>query len=129
MKWDAGAWFGSQLGGSCWMAVGASVLLARDAGRAAVVLALFVAANAVGLGLWRARAKVRALVGYQVLILTLGLASLLATMTIHFAGLWDAVQVGGRVPPVAMYCLLGALIPGLLIRMSFVERRAQAESD
>jgi hypothetical protein len=76
--WNAGGWFGSQLGGTAWLLVAAAVLAPHAPAMAVVWLACFAVANAVGLGLWLRRAWVRPHTGIQLLLLTCGVAGFLA---------------------------------------------------
>ena len=54
-QWNAGSWFGPQLGGTLWLLLLGLVLFPKDALAAAVALACFAGANVVGLSLWRRR--------------------------------------------------------------------------
>lgn len=47
-QWNTGGWFGSQLGSTAWMLVGAVVLIPHAAEVAGVWLSCFAVANAIG---------------------------------------------------------------------------------
>src|SRR5215470_9138380 len=81
-RWTAGGWFGSQIGGTSWLLVGAAVLAPRAPVVAVIWLACYAAANAVGLGLWRRRTRVRPHTTFQVLLLACGISGLLAWLTL-----------------------------------------------
>lgn len=77
-QWNRGAWFGSQLGGTAWIFVGA-IALARQSFLVAMGwLACGVIANAVGFGLWSLRDRIRPYAAIQLLLLTIGLCALFA---------------------------------------------------
>jgi hypothetical protein len=83
LRWNAGGWFGSQLGGTCWLLVGAVVLAPRAPGVAAVWLAGFVVANAIGSWLWRRRDRLRPYPALQLLLLACGLSGLPAWLAVN----------------------------------------------
>ncbi len=66
LRWDFGAWFGSQLGSSLWMLLVALLLLARAPLAASLVLAVFALVNATGALLWTRRERLRAHAAMQV---------------------------------------------------------------
>jgi hypothetical protein len=76
--WNAGGWFGSQLGGTAWLLVGAAVLAQHAPAMTVVWIGCFAVANAVGFGLWHCRARLRPHTGIQLLLLTCGVAGFLA---------------------------------------------------
>jgi hypothetical protein len=77
-QWNRGGWFGSQLGGTAWMIVGAVMFARRAPWIAAVWLVCFVLANAIGTGLWRRRGCLRPYPAIQLLLLVGGVIGLLA---------------------------------------------------
>ena len=78
LQWNAGGWFGSQLGGTAWLLVGAAVLAWQAPAVAVVWLDAFVVTNAIGVWLWRCRARVRPYFAMQLLLLACGGSGLLA---------------------------------------------------
>ena len=60
LRWDLGAWFGSQIGSTLWMLLAGLILLARAPLAAGVVLTCFALVNAIGTALWHARERLRA---------------------------------------------------------------------
>jgi hypothetical protein len=82
-QWNAGGWFGSQLGGTAWMLVGTAILVPQAPGLAAWWAACFAAANAVGAGLWLRRDRVRPYPALQSLLAACGLAGLFAVSVLH----------------------------------------------
>ncbi|KAA3628962.1 MAG: hypothetical protein DWQ09_06240 [Proteobacteria bacterium] len=55
MHWNAGGWFGAQIGATVWMLVAAVLTAIRDPSTGVVVLLLFVVPNVIGLMLWLSR--------------------------------------------------------------------------
>src|SRR5262245_20825119 len=78
IHWNAGGWFGGQVGGTSWLLVGAAVLAPQAPAVAAIWLAGFAAANAVGLWLWRRRTRFRPHTAFQAMLLACGISGLLA---------------------------------------------------
>jgi hypothetical protein len=99
--WNAGGWFGAQLGSSLWMFILGLVLLRTDPVAASVDLACFVLLNAWGLHLWRSRDRVSAyagsqrfLIGATVLITLIALVSNARGISAPQApGAWDPMRV------------------------------------
>jgi hypothetical protein len=120
-RWNAGAWFGSQLGGTLWLLVGSAVLLAR-APLAAVVWAVsFALANALGLVLWAARGRVGMYAALQSLLLGLGVVSLASLAVADWCGQLPGLTSGSANPRVTAY---GAwlVLPGLMVIFWLRER-------
>jgi len=115
LQWNLGGWLGSQLGGSCWIGVAGLPTLPRDATTGLMVLALFVVANLVGLGLWRRRARLSAYAGVQLLLVFLGIAGFAAIFVLDRAELFEDIQVGSRVSAGASYAILAAVFLGLML--------------
>jgi ABC-type phosphate transport system permease subunit len=82
-RWNRGGWFGSQLGGTAWMLVGAVVLVPHAPEVAGVWLACFAVANAIGSGMWWHRDRLRPYPALQALLLVCGVAGLVALVALH----------------------------------------------
>jgi drug/metabolite transporter (DMT)-like permease len=78
LQWNAGGWFGGQLGGTLWLLLLGILLFPKDSVAAAVVLCCFAGANLVGLLLWRRRRTGAAYPATQIMIAACGVASLAA---------------------------------------------------
>ena len=132
LVWNAGGWFGAQLGGSCWIAICAGLLGGRDAAVAMAVLAIFGIANGGGTALWLARRRLSAYRAMQALMGLLGAAGLLAVLVIERSGLWGVVQgqggtvSGGTVSAGQMYLLIPAVTLALMVLFRSLQRRAVA---
>ena len=85
-RWNAGGWFGAQIGATAWIAL-LGILLLFDAPLLGVlVLALAIAPNVVGTILWRMRKRIRTYPAVQALIVAAGLAGLMAIVSVDIAG-------------------------------------------
>lgn len=127
LVWNAGGWFGAQLGGSCWIAICAGLLGGQDAAVAMAVLAIFGIANGGGAALWLARRHVSAYRAMQALMGLLGAAGVLAVLVIERSGLWGVVQgQGGTVSTGQMYLLIPAVTLALMALFRSLQRRAVA---
>jgi hypothetical protein len=132
-QWNAGGWFGSQLGGTAWMLVGAAVLVPQAPWVAAWWAGCCALANAVGAWLWLRRDRVRPYPAIQALLATCGAAGLLAVAALHAFGPAD-VRLGvawhdGRFilesPPGgtlrSAYAILLLGVPALMAYFAFME--------
>jgi hypothetical protein len=82
VQWNEGGWFGSQIGGTSWLLVGAAMLAPVAPAIAVVWLACYAFANAVGIWLWRRRTRVRPHTAIQLLLLVCGISGLLAWLAL-----------------------------------------------
>lgn len=90
---ERGAWIGTQLGCTGWLAVAAS-LAAREKSMAAMtVFALFAVANGVGFLLWRLRHRLGLWNALMLLVFVCGWTSGAAVYALDEAGLWEAIQI------------------------------------
>lgn len=90
---ERGAWIGTQLGCTGWLAIAAS-LAAREGSMAALaVFALFAVANGVGFLLWILRHRLRLWNALMLLVLVCGVTSGAAVYALDEAGLWEAIQM------------------------------------
>jgi hypothetical protein len=131
-RWDAGGWFGGQLGGTAWMLVGAAVLAPRAADVAAVWLACFAVPNAIGCRLWRRRGRLRPYPATQALLLACVMSGLLALAALHVMrpGLRIAQPPGVRLADEPRL-VLGLLLMwgGLALTFHLLERSARERAE
>ncbi len=125
-SWSAGAWFGSQLGGTLWLAISAGVLMARSPTLAALLLALFFAVNGVGLLLWRRRSRLSMFRALQTLLAALWGVGMAAIFAIDRAGLWESLAIGGtnNTSVSSAYVMLTGLAVALIGMFQFQHRRS-----
>lgn len=82
-QWNAGAWFGGQLGGTAWMLAGAAALAPRAPTVAVAWAAGFVVANAVGAALWSRRDRLMPYPAIQAMLATCGVVGASALAFLH----------------------------------------------
>ena len=115
MNWNAGGWIGTQLGGSLWILVAGVLALSQDLQAGITSIALFAVANVTGAFLWQRREQLSPHAGFQLLLVTLGVASAGAVYVLDRAGVFEAIQVGGTVSARSMYVLLVVVIAPLML--------------
>jgi hypothetical protein len=81
-QWNTGGWFGSQVGGTAFMLTGAIWLTLFAPLVGLIWLAGFVVCNAVGIGLWRRRARIAPFTAMAILLATILVVGLLELSTI-----------------------------------------------
>ena|SRR5688572_27892961 len=121
--WNAGSWFGPQLGGTAWLFISA-IILAPLAPLSSLVLAgcgLF--ANLVGLVLWSRRSRLDPYRALQILVGAIVLAGLAATRWLEVRGEFGLLDP--RVPPRTMYLLLAVMGAVLLALFESKHRAAR----
>jgi hypothetical protein len=121
--WQAGGWYGSQLGGTAWLFVSALVIGAESPSSAAVLLACGLAANLVGAMLWAQRARLDPYRALQVLVAAIVVAGAAATRWLELRGEFELLDP--RVGPRTMYVLLAVLWLGLAAVFTFKGRAAR----
>jgi len=120
-RWNAGGWFGAQLGCTIWILVSAVVVMPRDPVTGLTTLALFLTANAFGTVLWMRRDRFDAYHAFQLLIPLAGLCSLAATWILDRFGHFETLGVGGQVSAQSMYLVLAFMIPALMLWFHYIE--------
>ena len=141
VPWNAGAWFGGQIGGTCWMLTAFVAYVWQAPWLSVLFLAGFAAANAFGFWLWSHRRRFRFFRSAQLMMLVCGgsaLASLLALDFLAPANLkhnliWRADRPGwvgaNRSEFRSAYLMLCLLIPALLIQFEVQGRQARWKGD
>ncbi len=124
--WNAGGWFGSQLGGTLWMFISAGVLGPEHARSAVVVLVCGLASNVVGLALWGQRSRLDPYRALQILVATIVLFGFLATRWLDLHGEFEILDP--RVSPRTMYVLLFVMFAVLLFAFESKRRAARRAS-
>lgn len=109
MEWNAGGWFGSQLGGTVWILIAAAISLAHDFSTSMILLMLFLLPNLVGLFLWY-RKKLSCYQSMQIVLGLCGLAGLLAIFVLDRNDLWLEIQKGGAISKETGYVLLAVTV-------------------
>jgi hypothetical protein len=77
-QWNAGSWFGSQIGGTAWLLIGAMFLLPESTLLSLIWLICFTLANVIGIAIWSRRAVIAPFKAIQLLMLVLGQMGLIS---------------------------------------------------
>ncbi|MFO0810484.1 MAG: hypothetical protein U0746_17805 [Gemmataceae bacterium] len=123
-RWNAGGWFGGQLGGTAWLFVGAVVLVPSAIGVAVVWLACFTVANVVGAWLWFRRDRIRAYPAIQLLLVTCGVSGLVAWLALDALGS-DAARVLAS-PRQGYLAML--IVPAMMAWFAVMEHAARSRA-
>jgi len=121
-QWNAGGWFGSQLGASCWMLIAGLLLLPIDAGVAVATLGIFAAVNVAGTAMWMQRERLAPIPAIQMLIVLVGAAGALATYVMDSAGRFESLGTGPGTSARSMYIILALMVAGLLLMFHLIGR-------
>ena len=108
-RWNAGGWFGGQIGASLWLGILGALIVFSDVPAGLLALASFVILNAVGLLLWSLRGSLDAYPASQIF---LAVCTVVVGVAVLFLGTREAsLQYGGLpiwIPlifPAAMFML------------------------
>ena len=115
MHWNAGGWFGAQLGGSLWILIAGILALRLDTQAGIAAIVLFGVANGLGSFLWTRRDGLSAYAGIQLLLALVGTAGLAAVYVLERAGIFEAIQVGASISAQSMYVVLIIVIAALML--------------
>jgi hypothetical protein len=121
--WNAGGWFGSQLGGTAWLFVSAAVLAFESGPSAAFLLGCGLVANAAGCLLWARRARLDPYRALQALVAVVVLAGAAAIRWLELRG--ELALLEPRLGPPAMYLLFLALLVALVALFEARRRAAR----
>lgn len=120
-QWNAGGWFGAQVGGSLWMLLLGFTLLGRQPGLGALCLGLALLVNATGYALWHFRDRLPPYPSIQILLLLVGLATLVLLVTFDTMAQLALLDPRFRDNPRGLYLLL-LMFPGLMALFYFQDR-------
>ncbi len=141
VRWTAGAWFGSQVGGSCWMLTAFVAYVWQAPWLSVLFLAGFAAANAFGFWLWSNRRRFRFFRSAQWMILACGCSALATLLALDFLAPGDLkhylIWQGDRPRQAGVnrsefrsaYVMLCLIIPALLIQFEVQGRQARRRGE
>ena len=122
--WNAGGWFGTQLGCTLWLLVLGIVLLSKDSLSAGVCIAGFVVLNLCGAYLWHRREQVSAYAGFQWFLFAASLIIALVVLVLNKRGVSGSPTSGALVstylPPWVV-----VFAPALMLLFFLLERKAK----
>ena len=127
--WNAGAWFGSQLGGSCFLLFGAVFLHKADNKTAMIWLIGFIAVQMIGCLLWHQRECRSAYTSLQILLVLQFCVSIIAMVVADLNGqLAKLAAAGGGNGNLRSAYLALLVFPSLMLRFHFQELAARKAS-
>lgn len=118
MEWNAGGWFGSQLGGSIWIFVAAVLTAFREPSTGLVLLGIFAIPNVTGFLFWRNR-NLSCYKATQILIGLMGICGLLAIYVLDRGQLWLDIQSGSAMSAASGYIVVGGVFVLLMLVFYF----------
>lgn len=110
MHWNPGSWWGCQLGGSSWILIAGLLSFRSNQATAITVLVFFAIVNLVGVALWRQKHRLSPYVAVQILLPVLGAAGLATVFELERAGIYEAIQIGGKISASSTYVLISAAV-------------------
>ncbi|MCI0330982.1 MAG: hypothetical protein L0196_08580 [candidate division Zixibacteria bacterium] len=121
--WNAGGWFGSQVGSTVWMLILGFVLLSKDALAAWVCFGGFLVLNAWGLYLWRSRERLSVYAGLQRFLAAATVVIALVVVVVNERGASQPPAPGALVSTYLPYWVILAA-PALMLLFFLREREA-----
>ena len=85
-QWNAGGWFGGQIGGTAWMLLAGVLVLAQGSLLGLLILVCFLIPNVVGVVLWRLRDRLSPYPAVQALVVVMGVCSVLTLVAFDVSG-------------------------------------------
>ena len=114
MNWNAGGWFGGELGATGGMLVAGILTAIRDFPIGTFVVLMFALPNVIGIVLWLSR-KFSCYASTQLLIGFSGLCGLLTVNFLENTNAWMQIQTGGQVSAQSSYWIIGMVYGGLIL--------------
>jgi len=120
-QWNAGGWFGGQLGATLWLILLGAFYARVSLGAGCFVVACGLVANGIGGWLWWRRDRVAPYAAIQILCATAGLAAAAGLMAVDLFG--DVAALDSRYErlPLWIYILL-LMYPAIMGQFWLVER-------
>ncbi len=118
LEWNAGGWFGGQLGGTAWILVAAALTTARDTSTGFILLVIFLVPNIIGYLLWRMQ-KMSSYASLQILFTLIGVFGLLAIYVLERRHLWIEIQMGSSVSAAYAYYMIIFITAILMVMFYF----------
>ena len=127
LEWNAGGWFGGQLGGTAWILVAAALSTTRDTSTGFILLVIFLVPNIIGCLLWRMQ-KISFYASLQILLILIGVFGLLAVYVLERRHLWIEIQMGSSVSAAYTYYMIIFITAILMVMFYFRFGREQNDS-
>lgn len=120
-QWNAGGWFGAQLGGTLWMLILGITLLGQQPGLGLLSLGLALLVNLAGFLLWHIRDRLAPYPCIQGLLTLVGIATLALLLAFDAADRLALLDPRFQDHPRGLYMLL-LMFPGLMALFYFQNR-------
>lgn len=114
MQWNAGGWFGGQIGATAWMFVAGVLTATKNLPAGMFVVLLFSISNIIGLILWYRR-NLSCYKSTQLLLVISGICGLLTVYALEKANSWTQIQAGGSVSALSTYFIISSVVLGLMV--------------
>ena len=115
LQWNAGSWFGGQLGCTAWVLAAALLTAFQEIRTGLILFVVFAIPNIIGLALWNRRENLSCYAATQLLLLLAGVFGLLAVYVLEHRHLWESIQRGGSVSAKSAYVMILAVVSILMI--------------
>lgn len=122
-QWNAGGWFGAQLGSTVWLLIAAATLLPKHAEAGVVALSCFLVPNIFGLMLYLNRSRIAPYPAIQWQIVVVGVVSVVFVVYLNRSDLVREIDPRLGYGQWGFY-LLPALFAGLMAFFHVMERKA-----
>ncbi len=123
--WNAGGWFGSQIGSTLWMLILGLVLFTKDSVSAWVCVVGFLGLNALGVYLWRSQGHLSAFAGLQRFLLVESVIIAVVVLVVNLRGVSEPPAPGALVSTYLPYWVI-AIAPGFLVVFYLREPKVRA---
>jgi len=127
-QWNAGGWFGSQLGSTLWLAAAACMVFPKSPSAAAWLAFCAVAPNIMGCILWTKRDKLAPYPAIQCLVATIGVFTLLAILLADHFLLLPVIDSRLMTSPRRVYWVV-CLFPVLMAWFAFLNKTRGGDPD
>lgn len=127
LEWNAGGWFGGQIGSTAWILVAAVLAGLRDSTTGLILLAIFLLPNFTGTIFWLQK-RLSCYAAMQWLLVLVGISGVAAVYVLERALIWREIQSGGEVSASYAYALIVLVVLALMALFYFRFGRGPAGS-
>lgn len=120
-QWNAGGWFGGQIGGTIWMLLAGSLVLYQGSWLGAVILLFFLLPNVIGSLMWYRRDHISPYPAVQALMAVVGLFSLLTLAAFDVSGRFPGPGPHSQGSPRSLYWIM-VIFPATMIMFHLQNR-------
>jgi len=114
LRWNAGGWFGAQIGSTVWILVSAFLAVVQEPATGALLFGLFLLPSIIGTVLWKRR-FLSCYASMQYLLLAILISGLFAIYLLDGAKIFESIQTGASIPARSAYFTLSTVIVMLMV--------------